>query len=122
MYDPFWLALGEHIIRAETDDISGWTDTASKAITIVATIESLQGTVDRLCVEGYIAANRCKSLQSKLAAAKADRDRTRFNAAINTLEALLNEIKAQTGKSIDPKAAALLTGDVSYVIDRLGAE
>jgi hypothetical protein len=70
------------------------------------------------CVEaGSIRDNGiAKSLCSKLTNAGAARDRGQPLVAANVLHALLNEIHAQTGKSISPDAAAVLVERTHLVL------
>lgn len=59
------------------------------------------------------------SLIKKLQNAEADQGRGDTKAAKNTLNAFINEIKAQSGNGIDPDAATMLTQDAQYLIDHL---
>lgn len=118
--DLFWLNLGQWPVSAEAEDNAGLISHSSASFELIATIESLLGTVDRLCLENYISkAGVCQSLTQKLNAALRDRDRGRFNAAINTLKAFQYEVSAQANKSIKPEGVHLLLMDSSYVIEQL---
>jgi FIMAH domain len=55
------------------------------------------------------------SLQTKLASAAAARAAGNCTLAANTYQAFINEVEAQTGKSIDPAAAAILIADALYL-------
>lgn len=115
--DLFWLDLDNHVIYANSEDFAGWLTERNTTFEMLATIESLQATVKRLCTEHYI--NRkgiCNSLSQKLDAVLAARNRGQVNAAINILQALQNEVSAQEGKGIMPKAAHILQMDSNYVI------
>lgn len=118
--DLFWLDLGLYSVNARGEDNAGWVTTKSASFQLIATIESLQATVDRLCKENYITNKGvCNSLRQKLDAALAARNRGQTNAAVNILQALQNEVNAQTGKAIKPEAARMLLMDSSYVIQSL---
>lgn len=118
--DLFWLDLGSYSVNARGEDNAGWVTTNSASFQLIATIESLQGTVERLCAENYIDKKGiCNSLSQKLDSALAARNRGQFNAAVNKLQAFQNEINAQTGKAIQPEAARILLMDSNYVIQSL---
>lgn len=59
------------------------------------------------------------SLIKKLQNAEADQSRGDIIAAKNTLNAFINEVKAQTGKGIDSDAATMLEQDAQYLIEHL---
>jgi 5'-nucleotidase/UDP-sugar diphosphatase len=59
------------------------------------------------------------SLLQKLDAAQAAWDRGQANVIGNVLGALINELAAQSGKHIDPDAAAELTMDAQLVVDTM---
>ncbi|MCJ7711402.1 MAG: hypothetical protein MUQ32_11315, partial [Chloroflexi bacterium] len=60
-----------------------------------------------------------KSLTSKLDAAEKSVAKGNSKAAVNQLEAFISEVKAQSGKSITPQAAAILIADAKYLIANL---
>lgn len=121
--DLFWLDLGQYTLSATGEDYAGWVTTQSKSIQLIATIESLQQTVQRLCQEGYITKSGiCKSLLSKLDSALAAQNRGQNKTAVNILLAFQNEIGAQADKSIKPEARALMIMDSNYVIVSLGGK
>ena len=59
------------------------------------------------------------SLAQKLSNAEAAQGRGDVTAASNILSAFLNEVKAQSGKGIDPDAETMLTQDAQYLIEHL---
>jgi len=125
--DLFWLGLGTYSVVATGEDYAGWITTNRASFKLIATIESLQATVDQLCIQGYITNKGiCTSLQQKLNAALEARNSSRIRAAIGVLNAFQAEIQAQTGpqpgKHISPNAAHLLLMDSSYVIQTLGGK
>ena len=118
--DLFRMPAGVYSLTARGEDLAGWVTVKSQSIKMYATIESLQGTVKRLCQEGYIAKNgTCKELSVKLAAALDAMDRDQLETAVQNLRALQNALRAQTGKSITDEAAWLLLMDSDYVIEDL---
>jgi hypothetical protein len=121
--DMFWLDLGQYTLNVTGQDYAGWTTMENKSIQLVATIESLQQTVQRLCQEKYITKSGvCNSLLSKLDSALAAQKRGQNKTAVDILLALQNEIRAQTGKAIKPEASSILIMDSNYVIQRLGGK
>lgn len=84
------------------------------------TIQSLADSVGMYYQEGLISnAGVYNSLLQKLAAAQAAWDRGQANVVSNVLNALINELVAQSGKNIDPDAAAVLKADAELVIDKM---
>lgn len=121
--DMFWWSLSQYTLNVTGEDYAGWTTMESKSIQLIATIESLQQTVQRLCQEQYITKSGvCNSLLSKLDSALAAQKRGQNKTAVNILLALQNEIRAQTGKAIKPEASSILIMDSNYVIQRLGGK
>lgn len=59
------------------------------------------------------------SLLQKLQNAEADQGRGDIKSAKNTLNAFINEVKAQTGKGIDSDASTMLEQDANYLINHL---
>ncbi len=118
--DMFWWNLGQYTLTATGVDNAGWVTTNSKTIKLIATIQSLQKTVSRLCTEKYITKQGiCNSFLQKLNAALAAQQRGQKNTAINVLSALQNELQAQNGKAVSIKAYNLLMMDSTYVIQSL---
>jgi hypothetical protein len=60
--------------------------------------------LETLVEQGIIASELKTSLLSKVANAEKSADKENIDAAINKLEALINEINAQTGKKISEEA------------------
>lgn len=124
LLDLFWLDLGVYTLAATGQDHAGWTTTSSTPVELVATIESLQDTVDRLCVEDYITnTGTCQSLRAKLDAALTAQESGQTTVVLNTLNAFQNAVNAQTGrqpgKHIRPEAARLLLMDSDYLIQSI---
>lgn len=120
--DLFGFDLGTYTLAATAEDHAGWSTINSASFELMATIEGMKATVDRLCDEGLITNEGiCNSLRKKLDAAQGARDRGQIVAALDTLQAFQNEVDAQTGKHIQPEAARVLLMDSSYVISLLSA-
>jgi hypothetical protein len=86
----------------------------------VATFASAQQDVELAFKLDWIKnAGLKNSLLQKLQNAETAHSRGDTKAAKNILNAILNEVKAQTGKGLDPDAATLLEQDAQYLIDHL---
>jgi hypothetical protein len=110
------LGLGAHTVTIDAVDNAGNASTASVTFTIIVTPESIIQDVNELVASGAIKANLANSLIAKLEAAAAARARGNCNAAGNIYRAFEHEVEAQSGKGIDPAAAAILIGDADYLI------
>lgn len=110
------LALGQHILTVWAIDVSGNVGEASVTFTVVASLGSLQATVDRYADEGVITnAGVIGSLRKMLDAAEAAVARGDLEAARNTLDAFAQYVEAQSGKHIPQEAARLLRTDALAV-------
>ncbi len=84
------------------------------------TIQSLMEAIDLYYADGMIGnAGVYNSLLQKLNAAQAAWDNGQANVVLNVLNALMNEMKAQSGKHIDPDAAGMLVADTQGIVDKL---
>lgn len=84
------------------------------------TIASLQNCVQHAAHEGHIDnPGVTQSLLAKLETAQAAADRGQPAAAINTLQAFIQEVQAQAGKHIVPEHAGHLVGHTQVVIQTL---
>lgn len=87
-----------------------------------ATIESLHQCVEHASTVGHIdKAGVARSLLAKLDSAQAALDRGQTKAAINKLEAFMQEVAAQSGKHIISEHADHLLEHAQHVIDALRA-
>lgn len=118
--DLLTLSLGDHTLTVHAVDRAYNQSEKSVTFTVTATGDSLIVTVQRLAGEGKIADNGVlKSLLQKLQSVQDSLKKGQTNAAINKLEAFINEVRAQSGNKIDPQAANLLIIDAQWVIDNL---
>jgi 5'-nucleotidase/UDP-sugar diphosphatase len=84
------------------------------------TIQSVKETLDIYYADGMINdAGVYNSLLQKLNAAQAAWDSSRANVVANVLNALMNEMEAQSGKHIDPDAASTLIANTQLIIDTM---
>jgi hypothetical protein len=92
---------------------------SSKSVTfkVVATVQSLKASVNRLYSEGKITKKDVyQGLIDKLNAAQKALNAGSVKEAKNILNAFINLVKAQTGKGITKEAADLLIKDAQWVI------
>lgn len=121
--DLFWLPLGTYTLTAIGEDYAGRTTSDIESIKLIATIPSLQVTVDRLCADKYITKQGvCKSLSQKLKSALSAQKREQNKTAINILRSFQYELKAQKGKAVEIQAYNLLIMDSNYVIKIIGGK
>ncbi len=84
------------------------------------TLQSVMGKVDGYYADGSIkSAGVYNSLIQKLNAAQSAWDDGQANVVVNLLNALINEVSAQTGKHIKPDAAGMLIADFQLIIDKM---
>jgi 2',3'-cyclic-nucleotide 2'-phosphodiesterase (5'-nucleotidase family) len=115
--DLYTLALGNHTLTVSATDYYGNTATQSVTFSVTATIQSLVASVNRFYSEGKIDNAGIKSsLLDKLNTAQMYLDQGQVKAAINTLNAFINAVMAQSGKHISSDAASLLITDAQWVI------
>ena len=119
--DPFWWDLGTYTVNVTAEDCAG--NTASETLTwdMIATLDSLYKTVERLCYWEEIEYKSldtgiCNSLLTKVENAIDHDQKGQQDVTINMLNAFLNEVDAQDGNKITPRAAAILRMDALYLI------
>ena len=105
--------LGPNRFEIQAADRVGNTSVSVVTFNIIATPQSLLAGLAQL--QGHGLDQRGNSLSSKLTEAAGLFAAGNCTAARQLYNAFLNEVTAQTGKSITPAAAAILTGDVLYV-------
>ena len=114
------LALASHVFSVTATDHDGNSTTASVTFSIEATVDSLSASVRHFYDTGQITSASVRdSLLSKLAAIKASIAAGKDKVATNQINAFISLVKAQTGKSITPSAAAVLIADAKYLIAHL---
>ena len=99
------LGLGDHTFTVTATDLAGNSTTSTVTVTIGVTYESLCGLTERWVEKAGVAHSLCVKLQNA-AAAEARGD---MNAKAGLMEAYRQELEAQSGKSITPEHAAILT-------------
>jgi hypothetical protein len=108
------LPLGPNTFKIDSADMVGNKSSSSVTFNIIVTAQSM---IDDLSIlQGQGLAQQGNSLLAKLTNAADDFTGGRCRVAANKYSAFINEVNAQTGKSITPAAAALLIGDAQYLI------
>jgi hypothetical protein len=109
--------LGFHTFTVSATDNAGNASSSSVTFEIIVTATSIGDDVAQFLKSGAITKlTVANSLLSKLDAAAQARVRGKCNTAANTYVLFINEVQAQTGKSIDPAAATILIADAQYLI------
>ena len=111
------LPLGSHTFAVAATDKAANSSSAALTFEIIVTADSIKQDVTQLLGAGMIKnAGIANSLTAKLNAAAAARAKGNCATAANIYNAFINEVQAQTGKGIDPTAAAILIADAQYLI------
>lgn len=119
-FDLYGLAAGAHSLVVSAVDWYGNSDVETVAFTVTVTATDLDDVVRYLYDEGLITkAGVRDALLAKLAQAESALAAGKTKVAEKTLEAFIGQVNAQTGKSIDAAAAALLIADAKAVIASL---
>jgi hypothetical protein len=102
--DAFSLGLGTHALSASATDAAGNTASATGSYTVNATFGSTCALVQRWLTKPALGNAFCQELDNAAAAAA----RGQSNASDNVLDAFINHVQAQTGKSLSEAHAAVL--------------
>jgi hypothetical protein len=101
--DLLWFSLGTHAVSVTAEDVAGWRETTSASFELIATQESVTALIQKLRALGEIDSDGITTSLLKKA------EKANWGA-------LRNELQAQAGKHISQRAAAILDGDVLYVM------
>lgn len=113
-FDPLWASLGIHTLAVNAVDNDGNQNSDSRSFAVVATLDSLLETIDKLYQMGQIDNDGIQaSLYVKCAKYQLDGGNTM--AADNYLKEFKNQVAALSGRHITVAAANLLLGDADYV-------
>lgn len=117
--DLYTLSLDDHTLIVNAVDKAGNASSQSVTFSVTATINSLMTSVNRFYSEGKITSTGVRDgLLAKLRAALKSQDKGKA-ATIQQMNAFINLVKAQSGKSISTDAANLLIADAQWVIAHL---
>lgn len=109
--------LGAHTLKVVAVDGAGNGAEATTTFTLVATPESAAALAETLSADGEIAEGGIvTSLEAKAQAAVERLAAGEKASGMGALRALLNEIRAQAGKSISLEAAAALTAEIEALL------
>jgi hypothetical protein len=111
------IGTGSHTFAVSATDHLANTSSTSVVFTVVVTAASIENEVQRFAAAGKIKSpGTVSALLSKLADAAAYRAAGNCKAANNTYSAFISQVITQTGKNIDPTAAAILIQDAQYLM------
>ncbi len=108
------LALGPNTFTLNSTDNVGNRSSQSITFTIIVTAQSMIDDVNQFIVSGAVDP-KGSSLVEKLNNALPKQTAGQCTPAKNLYNAFINEVQAQTGKSITPVAAAILIADAQYL-------
>ncbi|MDO9096779.1 MAG: hypothetical protein Q7U60_01465, partial [Candidatus Methanoperedens sp.] len=118
--DMLGLSFGAHEFYIGAEDNAGNLNSRRVMFNVIATIDSVKALTERGAANGWISNKGiATSLSAKLNSTKAKLDAGQKTAAKNILEAYINEVEAQTNKSITPAGANILKAEARYVIDTM---
>jgi hypothetical protein len=111
------LSLGAHTFQVSATDNAGNVSSPSVAFTLIVTPSSIIDDVNYFLSTGAITSkNEANSLLKKLQAAAGYRAKGDCKDASATYVAFINEVRAQTGKTISSTAATIMIGDAQYLV------
>jgi hypothetical protein len=110
------FSLGPHTFTVAATDNLGNSGSTPVVFTITVTPQSIEKEVSEFVALGKIAPQLLKPLLATLTAAANARAAGNCATASNDYQAFINQVNSQTGKGIDPTAAAILDGDANYLI------
>jgi hypothetical protein len=100
----YTFGLGAHTFTATAIDVAGNVGTASTTFTVIVTAASLSTLTARFETKPGVA----NSMAAKLRAAQAAANRGDLKAKAGAIRAYINEVQAQSGKSLTAAQAAIL--------------
>jgi hypothetical protein len=116
------LSLGPHTFSIDAVDNVGHAASKSVTFTIVVTPDSIVQDVNQFFAAGAMTGQgREASLLAKLEAARSAWNSGNCTAADNLYQAFINELQAQSGKSVDASAALIMIQDAQYLIAHCGS-
>jgi hypothetical protein len=114
------LGLGVHVFLVDATDSVGNRASTSVSFSVVADANSLLAATASFCSSGAITSHgECNGLAAKLRAVRAALERGDRRPAANQLNAFLNQLQAQRGRTISPQAYATLRSDAQWLLEHL---
>jgi hypothetical protein len=111
------LPVGTHTFAIAASDNLQNSSTATVMFEVIVTPESIKEDVRYFLSVGAIKnKGLANSLLAKLNAAARAIERDQCPTAINIYNAFIHELNAQSGKGVDPTAAAIMIADAEYLI------
>jgi hypothetical protein len=111
---PFSLVLGDHDIAIRAEDLAGHVTEQHYVLSVQMDIDHLDEAVQYAAGNGWITNHGItNSLLSKIGNIQKHADDA--NQILNGLNALENEVQAQSGNKIDASFARMLLADIAYL-------
>ena len=111
------LALGSHTFRVDSADRVTNAANTTVSFTIVVTAESIKEDVNIFTAGGQIKnPGLPTALLAKLTTAATLRASGKCSQAANLYQAFIQDLQAQSGKGVDPVAAAIMIADAQFLI------
>jgi len=111
------LSLGSHTFSIDAVDNVAHAASKSVTFTIIVTPDSIVQDVNQFFAAGAIKGQGTEaSLLAKLEAARSAWNSGNCTAADNLYQAFINELQAQSGKSVDATAALIMIQDAEYLM------
>lgn len=108
--------MGTHTFTVASADNVANSTAQSVTFTIVVTADSIIQDVNQFYGAGQITQDEAHSLLAKLQSARKARAAGDCASAATIYQSFISEVQAQSGKHIDPAAAAILVQDAQYLI------
>ncbi|MCR2804707.1 GH39 family glycosyl hydrolase [Paenibacillus soyae] len=117
---PLWdLPLGEHVLKVTAIDEAGNPSIHTLSFQLTTDINTLMNHVEREVDQGHIAVHMKNSLLVKLRFAQTVYSRGHKQTVSHLLNSFVNQVAAQSGKTIETIVAQRLTRDAMYIHERL---
>lgn len=110
------VTLGSHAFTINATDAAGNPSATTITFTIIVTADSIMDDVRQFVAARRITQDEGTSLLGKLTSAAKARAKGNCPNAATIYLSFIAEVNSQTGKKIDPQAAAILIADAQYLI------
>jgi hypothetical protein len=110
------MTVGQHTFTVAAIDNVGHADSRSVTFFIIVTPQSIIEDVNQFYAAGDITQDKARSLLAKLQNAAGQWAVGNCVAATGIYQAFINELRAQSGRHVDPTAASIMIADATYLI------
>ena len=119
-FDMLDMEPGNHSLEIVAMDNANNPESIFVRFNVIINIESLTALTERGAINGWINDSKnINNLLTKLESAQKKIDNDQVKGAINILTEYMDNINAQTGKTITPEGGDILKSDAMYLIDTL---